>query len=196
LFCITISSNRFTPSRFPNSGGQYYWVAVLAPRSWKRFLSYATGKLLFSLYGLLFTLSIGWLCVVTWQTSIARGAFVAASLIQGLFVLNIKSYESKRWHGSLLMLGFILAAIIFNTLLARKLPMMEGIFVLIHILGIVILVPQLILLPRSGGAFPFIEFYNSSGWSSNGLATMVGASGPIAALIGFDCSVHMGTFSS
>jgi amino acid transporter len=149
-----------------------------------------------SVYPVSYLLVIGWLCVVTWQTSIAGGAFVAAGLIQGLFALNIESYESERWHGSLLMLGFILAAIIFNTFLARKLPMIEGIFVIIHILGIVIFFPQLFLSPRSRGAFPLLEFYNPSGWSSNGLATMVGASGPITALIGFDCSVHMGIFSS
>jgi len=43
---------------------------------------------------------------------------------------------------------------------------------------------------RSGGS-PLTEFYNPGGWSSNGVATLVGMAGPLSALIGFDCSVHM-----
>ena len=34
-----------TASRFPTSGGQYYWVAILAPRKARRYLSYITGEL-------------------------------------------------------------------------------------------------------------------------------------------------------
>jgi hypothetical protein len=33
------------PSRLPTSGGQYYWVAVLAPRPARRYLSYITGTI-------------------------------------------------------------------------------------------------------------------------------------------------------
>jgi hypothetical protein len=31
-------------SRFPTSGGQYFWVSVLAPRPYRRYLSYVTGE--------------------------------------------------------------------------------------------------------------------------------------------------------
>lgn len=34
-------SSRFSSA--PTSGGQYYWVAMLAPKSYRRFLSYITG---------------------------------------------------------------------------------------------------------------------------------------------------------
>jgi choline transport protein len=34
----------------PTSGGQYYWVAVLAPRSARRYLSYITGKSFYLFY--------------------------------------------------------------------------------------------------------------------------------------------------
>ena len=89
------------------------------------------------------------------------------------------------------MLAWILIAVLFNTLLARRLPLLEGIFVFCHILGVVIFVPLWILLPRAQGGEPIVEFYNPAGWSSNGLATLVGVSGPITSLIGFDCSIHM-----
>jgi hypothetical protein len=101
-------------------------------------------------------------------------------------------YIYKRWQGSLLTLVFLLIAVIFNTILARKLPMVEGLLVFLHILGIVIFIPLWILSSRREGGAPLVEFYNPSGWMSNGVATLVGVSAPITALTGFDCSVHMG----
>jgi amino acid transporter len=134
----------------------------------------------------------GWLCAITWQSGVSGNAYVAGTLIQGLFVLNIKSYDYKQWHGSLLTLLMLLIAVIFNTLLARRLPMVEGIFVFAHIIGILIFIPIWVLSPRREGGSPLTEFYNPGGWSSEGLATMIGTVGPLAALMGFDCSVHMG----
>jgi amino acid transporter len=180
----------------PSSGGQYIWVGALAPRPCRHFLSYITGKPLFSLYRPLFTLSIGWLCVITWQTGLAGGAYVAASLVQGLFVLNIHTYEYKSWHTALLTLVFILAAIFFNTLLARHLPIMEGIFVILHILGgVTVFIPLWFLLPIAKGASPLVDFSNLAGWQTTGLSVIVGVIGPMAAATGFDCSTHMGMLS-
>jgi amino acid transporter len=72
--------------------------------------------------------------------------------------------------------------------------MIEGIFVLCHILGIVIMIPLWIMSPLREGGSPLVDFYNPNGWSSNGVATMVGSIAPIGSLIGFDCSVHMCMF--
>jgi hypothetical protein len=49
----------------------------------------------------------------------------------------------------------------------------------------------LVLSEKAHGSSPLTEFYNPGGWASNGLATMIGSAGPLTALIGFDCSVHM-----
>lgn len=106
-------------------------------------------------------------------------------------MLNIKTYVFQRWHGSLLTIAFVFFSVIFNTFFTRKLPMFEGVLVFIHIMGIVVFVPLWILLPRAEGGWPLVEFFNLPGWSSNGLAMLVGISGPITSLIGFDCSIHM-----
>jgi amino acid transporter len=53
------------------------------------------------------------------------------------------------------------------------------------------IIPLWVLSPPKEGGSPIVDFYNPSGWRSNGLATLVGLTGPITALIGFDCSVHM-----
>jgi choline transport protein len=135
---------------------------------------------------------IGWLCAVAWQTAVAGVGYFIGTLIQALFILNIPNYVPQKWHATLIALGYLVIAVIFNTVLARKLPLLEGIFVICHILGIVIFIPLLILSPRTHGAAPLIDFYNPGGWSSNGLATLVGTAAPIASLTGFDCSIHMG----
>jgi amino acid transporter len=69
--------------------------------------------------------------------------------------------------------------------------MVEGLFVIFHVIGIVIFIPVLVLSKKAQGSSPLTEFYNPGGWASNGLATMIGSAAPLTALIGFDCSVHM-----
>jgi amino acid transporter len=118
-------------------------------------------------------------------------------MIQGLIILNYPdTYIPKQWHGSLLMFAFLSICIIFNTFLAKRLPLVEGLFVFVHILGILIFIPLWVLSPTREGASPLVEFYNPGGWSSNGIATLVGSLAPVTTLIGFDCSVHMGILIS
>jgi amino acid transporter len=107
-------------------------------------------------------------------------------------VLNIDAYGFQAWHGTLLAFAFLIIAVLFNTFLARKLPMIEGLFVICHIVGVVIFIPLWIMSPRRPGGSPLVEFYNPSGWSSVGLATLIGTASPAGSMIGFDCSVHMG----
>src|ERR1700744_2319833 len=162
-------------SMLPTSGGQYFWVAVLAPRRSRRFISYLTG----------------WLCAFTWQTCVAGCAYFSGTLMQSLIALNHPSYNPKGWHGSLLTIAFICISVLCNTLLARRLPMMEGILIFVHIIGIVIFIPVWVLSPRREGGGPLTEFYNPNAWMSDGVAFMVGMTGPITCLIGFDSAIHM-----
>ena len=71
------------------------------------------------------------------------------------------------------------------------------IFVFVHILGVVIFIPVLAFSPKRDvqARSPLIESYNPGGWASSALATMIGSLAPASALIGFDCSVHMGMSS-
>ena len=113
-------------------------------------------------------------------------------MIQGLLVLNKPDYVFERWHGTLLVLLLMVVALLFNTFLARRLPLLEVIFVFVHVFGAAIFIPVLALASKRQAGSPLVDFFNGGGWSSNGLATLVGSSGPIGALIGFDCNIHMG----
>ncbi|WEW58032.1 hypothetical protein PRK78_003499 [Emydomyces testavorans] len=175
-FSLVIVSMAEMASMAPTAGGQYHWVSEFAPPGAQKALSYF----------------IGWLCVLGWQAGTAASCFLAGTEIQGLFVLNYGGYVYKHWHGTLLSIAVVLVCATFNTFLAKRLPLVEGIVLFLHIAGFVgILVPLWILAPRTPSKQVWTVFENSSGWSSNGLACLVGILTPVVSLLGADAATHM-----
>jgi len=151
-------------------------VSEFAPRSSQKFLSYITG----------------WICVMGWQTGIASIAFLAGTQIQGLIVLNNPDYVFERWHGTLLCIAVTLFAIIFNTVLAKKLPLVEGLVLFLHIFGFfAILIPLWVLSPRAPARDVFTTFVDGGEWGNVGLACLIGMLSPVFALLGADAATHM-----
>ena len=92
----------------------------------------------------------------------------------------------------MLVIAITAFAIVFNTFLAKKLPMVEGLILIIHIVGLfAIVIPLWVLAPRNTAKAVFTEFSNGGGWSSTGTSVMVGLSTSIVSMLGFDCGVHM-----
>ncbi|KAF2747782.1 amino acid transporter [Sporormia fimetaria CBS 119925] len=163
-------------SMAPTSGGQYHWVSEFAPREHQRFLSYV----------------VGWLCVLGWQTGIASISYLAGTQIQGLIVLNNPSYVPERWHGTLLVIAVATFSVVFNTLLARKLPLVEGTVLVLHIFGFfAIFITMWVLGPRSKASDVFGQFQDNAGWGNIGLACLVGQLAPVFSLLGSDAATHM-----
>jgi amino acid transporter len=177
-FLAVIASMAEMASMAPTAGGQYHWVSEFAPASAQKFLSYVTG----------------WVCVLGWQTGVTSVAFLVASQIQSLMVINnLDSYVFERWHGTLLVIAVAFFAIIFNTFLAKKLPIIEGVVLALHIGGfLAILIPLWVLAPRSDAADVFGQFTNGGGWSSTGLSVLVGMLSPVFCFIGPDSATHVG----
>ncbi|KAL5393597.1 hypothetical protein PMIN06_007449 [Paraphaeosphaeria minitans] len=165
-------------SMAPTSSGQYHWVAMLAPVSARRALSYVTG----------------WLTVCGWQALVASGGFITATLIQGLMVLTHPSYltEWKNWHGTLMYWAVILICVFINTFIAKLLPKFEGLLLVIHILGFFgVAIPLIVLAEHSDTTFVFKTFIFSGGWPSNGLSFCIGLLGNVFAFMGADAAMHM-----
>jgi len=98
----------------------------------------------------------------------------------------------ERWHGTMLVIAIAVFSAIFNTFLAKKLPTVEVIILIIYVLGFfAIIIPLWVLAPLGNAHDIFTEFTNAGGWSSTGTAFMVGLSGIIVSFGGFDCAVHM-----
>jgi len=85
-------------------------------------------------------------------------------------------------------------AVIFNTVLAKQLPLVEAVLLVLHVVGLfAIIVVLWVLAPRANAHDVWLEFTNAGGWSSVGTSTMVGLLSPVISTIGFDCAVHMCT---
>lgn len=138
------------------------------------------------------TAGIGWLCVLGWQAGSAAGCYLAGTEIQGLIVLNNADYIPQRWQGTLLAIALVFFSLFVNTILARNLPSIEVIVLMLHVFGfIAILVPLWVLGPRSSPHAVFTEFNDGGNWHSLGLSAFIGILSPTVSLIGPDAAVHM-----
>ena len=75
----------------------------------------------------------------------------------------------ERWHGTMLVIGVSVFGVLFKIFLAKRLPFVEILLLVIYVLGVFAIVIPL----------------------CTGTAVMIGMSGTIASLAGFDCAVHM-----
>jgi choline transport protein len=117
---------------------------------------------------------------------------MVGSVIQGLIALNVQDYVWHNYHGTLLTIAAIAFSVIFNTVLAVQLPLLEVIVLILHVTGFFAIVITLwIMAPRATAQAALLNFTNFGGWSSTGLSAMVGLTTPLSVLIGYDCSVHM-----
>jgi amino acid transporter len=116
--------------------------------------------------------------------------------VQGLLVLNYEdTYQPQPYQGTLLVWAVMAFCVIFNIFLAKRLPFVEGVLLVIYVIGFfVIIITLWILSPISDAHEVFTTFNNSGVWSSVGVAVMVGMGGVVPSLAGFDCAVHMGEF--
>ena len=122
----------------------------------------------------------------------AATAFAVAQQCQALIAINMPSYVVHGWHGTLFSIAVTICSIIWNTVLVKKLPLVEGIALSVHFLGFfAFLVVLWVMGPRSSTKDVWTKFEDPSGWGSNGLATLIGILGPILSLGGADFAVHL-----
>lgn len=131
--------------------------------------------------------------VIGWQTGQASVAFLAASIIQAVAILNHPNYAPTRWQGTLIFYGVIAFIVFINTFLARWLPKIEGLILCLHILGFFgILIPLVYLAPHGSAKDVFETFLNGGGgWPTNGLSFFVGLITSVFSFLGADAACHM-----
>ena len=163
-------------NRAPTAGGQYHWVAMLAPRSSRKVLSYITG----------------WLTVLGWQANIAAASYLTGTAIQGIIVLTSPSYNPKGWHGTLLTWAVAICSFGINACVSSVLAKIEILVMILHVIVFVaVLVPLVYLSPRVSPQQVFTVFTNAGGWSTQSLSFFVGIVGTVFAFLGADGAVHI-----
>ncbi|KAM5466591.1 hypothetical protein MauCBS54593_005848 [Microsporum audouinii] len=163
-------------SMYPISGGQYYWASLLAPPGKVKFLSFLTG----------------WLSVLGWQSASATGTYLGGTIIQGVVKLNYPEYTPEKWQATLMLYAVLILSLSVNVSLVKWLPGVEGVILIIHVVGFfAIMIPLVHLAPISSAKFVFTEFINTSGYGSSGLSWLVGQSASAVLFIGYDGACHM-----
>ena len=127
----------------------------------------------------------GWLTTIAWVAVLATGSVFLGTIIQGLIILNHPNYVSPTWHGTLLCWAVTAFAVFINTVASGLLPMIEGLILVVHVLGFVaVLVPLVCLSPHGSTASVFQTSLNSGGWPTQGISYCVGFIGNVATFVG------------
>ncbi|KAI0539679.1 amino acid/polyamine transporter I [Xylaria digitata] len=165
-------------SMAPTSGGQYHWVSMLAPPSCRKFLGYLTG----------------WLTLTGWQALVAAGAYLTATMIQGLIILTHPGYLAtiQNWHSTLLFWAVILFSFSINICIGSVLAKLEGVFLVIHILGFFAVILSITIIGQpSNPEAVWDTWLNLGGWPTQGLSFSIGVIGSVVAFVGADGAIHM-----
>lgn len=106
-------------------------------------------------------------------------------MVQGLLVLNYPEYEFERYHGTLLLYAVLAVGVIFNTVLATLLPMVESIILVLHTVGFfAIMIPLTVLAPHNSAHDVFATFSNNGAFKTQGLSFFVGIITSVFAFVG------------
>jgi len=109
----------------------------------------------------------GWLSVLGWQAALVSTTYSGALAVQGLISLNTVNYAAPSWHAVLLTIGITLITIIFNTVLLRRLPALEGVMLVVHIFAFIAIVVVLwVMGDKTDAGAVFTEFSDPQGWGS------------------------------
>lgn len=161
--CIGITLSELA-SAWPHPGGQYFWTIQLASPKFRRFLAFCTGY-------------AGWAGALFTTVSVAVA--VAAGIVGMVQFLN-PDLVIQRWMVFVTSELLNLAIFVFN-IYGKILPTIGQVSLWVTLLGFI--VTLITVLATSSGhyntrEFVFAEFINNTGWSSNGIAFLVGLINP------------------
>ncbi|KAH7152663.1 amino acid/polyamine transporter I [Dactylonectria macrodidyma] len=164
-------------SAYPTAGGQYHWVAMMAPQSLKASLSWVTG----------------WINMSGWIALVATNSSMASTLVVNIISLLHPDYEFQRWHQFLIYLGITFIAFFINVFMHSLLPRINGLALVWSIAGFFIVSITLLACAApdyATGEYVFTHFTNTTGWP-DGIAWLLSLLQGGLGLTGFDAVAHM-----
>ena len=108
-------------------------------------------------------------------------------LIQTMILVGNENYAFPNWHGALLAIASMAIAYIAVVYGSKALPYWQNAVFAVHILGFfAYLIPIWVNAPTATHKQVWTEFENFGGWSSLGLAALVGQLTGISGFAGLD----------
>ncbi|KAG9952316.1 hypothetical protein KCU85_g2243, partial [Aureobasidium melanogenum] len=159
VLCVGIAE---MASAFPGAGGPYHYTYMLSSESYRSFLSFL----------------VGWSAVIAWWFIISSAGLFLAAFILGMVILVYPEFAPQPWQVWLVYVAIIILHTVvvlganscMGMISSVSLYWSLGAFVVCMITPLAMHQGQ----PYKDPAFVFGEFTNTSGWSSNGLAFVVG----------------------
>ena len=168
-------------SAYPLAGGQYSWVAVLAPIKWARGLSW----------------TCGWFMLVGIIANGAVNNFIGANFLLGMANLSYPSYTIQRWHTSVVTYGIILMTGTVNIFFPKILNKLSKGILVWNITSFFVIIITLLVCTGvkksdsfQSASFVFTEFRNETGLSP-ALGVIAGLLQTFYSLCCFDAPAHM-----
>jgi choline transport protein len=156
--------------------GQYHWVAVLAPQKRRAIASWTTG----------------WISVSGQIVLGASSAFAAGLQLQSLIVVNNQDYDRPRWQGMLFYWAILAYAALINIFGIKLLPNVNLVAGVLHLVGLVAIMITLgVMANKNSAEFVFVDFVNSSGWTSDGVSWLIGMQSAVYPMLGYDAACHL-----
>lgn len=116
-----------------------------------------------------------WTSTLALQAGNALGVLLVGTLIQTIIVVNVPDYANPAWQGTLLVLVAIAFAYTGSVIGHRALPYWQNAAFALHVMAyFAILIPIWINAPKTTHEKVWTGFENTGGWSSLGLAVMIG----------------------
>ncbi|OCK85268.1 GABA permease [Lepidopterella palustris CBS 459.81] len=163
-------------SAYPVAGGQYSWVAILAPQKWARGFSYVCGW--FMLIGIL-----------------AMGAvnnFIAANFLLGMANLSNPGYTIERWHTVLVSYLIAVIATVSNIFLPHLLDKVSRGILIWNITAFTVVVITILATNdhKQPASFVFGTFQNFTGFNQSYTA-ILGILQSAFGMCCYDAPAHM-----
>jgi choline transport protein len=162
-------------SAYPISGGQYSWVAILAPPKLARAMSYVTGW--FMCTGIVAMGAVNNVRSTPSETIPTNGIqFIGANFILGMANLNNPSYVIERWHCVLVTYLMAIVAALVNIFAATLLNKISTAVLVWNIASFFVVIITILATNdhKQSASFVFTDFQNETGFSSPGMAVMIG----------------------
>jgi choline transport protein len=163
-------------SAYPVSGGQYSWVALLAPPPIARGLSWVTG----------------WFMITGLVAMGSTTNFFFANFVLGMANLANPEYVIERWHTVLVSYLIAIMAALINIFLPRLLSKISTLALCWNLLSLFVIVVTILSTnnQKQSSSFVWKDFQNFTGFGS-GMATVVGLLQSFYGMCCYDAPAHM-----
>ena len=163
-------------SAYPLAGGQYSWVAVLAPPKVARGMSWVTG----------------WFMIVGILAMGATNNFIGANFILGQANLSFPGYTIERWHTVLLAYLVAMISTGVNIYGPHLLDRISRFILLWNILSFIVVIITILATNdhKQPASFVFHDFQNFTGFST-GFAAILGLLQSSFGMCCYDAPSHM-----